>query len=608
MQNKHAILKDYFGYTTFRPGQESVIDALLAGRDALAVMPTGAGKSLCYQIPALLMKGLTIVISPLISLMKDQVRALKDVGVQALCLNSSLTNEEYAETIRRLDSGQCNILYIAPERLFKENFQALTAVQSAVMVVVDEAHCVSQWGHDFRPSYLRIAEFINGLKQRPIIAAFTATATPKVKEDILSLLGLREPFAITTGFDRLNLYFAVQKPANKITALLSYLKPRDSQSGIVYCNTRKTVEKVWETLANRGFAVAKYHAGLEDVERRENQDDFLYDRKTVMVATNAFGMGIDKSNVSFVIHYNMPKNIESYYQEAGRAGRDGERAECVLFYNGRDVYVNDYLIKHSGDDNAEVDEALIQHNLQLLKEITWYATGTECLRRRLLGYFGEKAPAFCGKCSNCNTLESTNITIEAQKIVSCVLRLEQRGRRFGKTMIIDILRGSKNEKIQNLRLDTLSVYGIMADAPLQTIRTILDFLIEQEYLIVETGDFPIVRSASRAREIVFERKPVQMTLPKAETKPLRRENVPAPQLFDKDLFEKLRSLRTTLAQAAKTPSYIVFSDASLMDMCRRKPKTQDEFLLVSGVGVVKLKRYGTAFLSLIREYESESGS
>ncbi|MDR1127163.1 MAG: RecQ family ATP-dependent DNA helicase, partial [Treponema sp.] len=306
MQNKHAILKDYFGYTTFRPGQEPVMDAILAGRDTLAVMPTGAGKSLCYQIPALLMKGLTIVISPLISLMKDQVRALRDVGVEALCLNSSLTGEEYGETIQRLYSGQCNILYIAPERLFKENFQALTDVQSAVMVVVDEAHCVSQWGHDFRPGYLRIAEFINGLPQRPIIAAFTATATLKVKEDILSLLGLREPFAITTGFDRLNLYFAVQKPANKTTALLSYLKSRDSQSGIVYCNTRKTVEKVWETLANKGFAVTKYHAGLEDAERRENQDDFLYDRKTVMVATNAFGMGIDKSNVSFVIHYNMP--------------------------------------------------------------------------------------------------------------------------------------------------------------------------------------------------------------------------------------------------------------------------------------------------------------
>jgi ATP-dependent DNA helicase RecQ len=603
LQNKYTILKNYFGYTGFRPGQEAVIDAVLEGRDALAVMPTGAGKSLCYQIPALLMDGLTIVISPLISLMQDQVRALRAAGVQAACLNSSLANEEYAETTRRLESGRCDILYIAPERLFKENFQALIGARPSPLVVVDEAHCVSQWGHDFRPSYLRIADFINGLEQRPTVAAFTATATPKVKEDVLSLLGLREPFTITTSFDRRNLYFTVQKPANKTAALLDYLKPRRNQSGIVYCNTRKTVETVWETLASKGFAVGKYHAGLEDSERRKNQDDFLYDRKTVMVATNAFGMGIDKSNVSFVVHYNTPKNIESYYQEAGRAGRDGERAECTLFYSGRDVHINEYLIRHSGDENA--DEALVERNLQLLKEIIWYATGTGCLRARLLGYFGEKAAAFCGNCSNCNTLESTDITIEAQKIVSCVMRLEQRGRRFGKSMIINILRGSKNEKILNLRLDALSVYGAMADMEIGRVRAILDFLIESGYLAVETGEFPVIYPASRVGEIAFERKPVQASLPKAETKSLHIEDVSAPQLFDQSLFEKLRSLRTKFAQAANAPAYIVFSDASLRDMCRRKPKTQDEFLLTSGVGAMKLQRYGEAFLAAIREHETE---
>ncbi|MDR0556715.1 MAG: DNA helicase RecQ [Treponema sp.] len=611
-KDKFAVLKDYFGYTEFRPGQEAVINAILAGRDALAVMPTGAGKSLCYQIPALLLNGLTVVISPLISLMKDQVNALREAGVRSASLNSSLSHEEYAATMKLLYRGDCDILYIAPERLLKENFlqiqQKMQSMsqggedsQKITLVVIDEAHCISQWGHDFRPSYLHIAEFIKTLDQRPVIAAFTATL--KVKEDILSILFLKEPFVITTGFDRQNLYFEVRKPKSKSAALLDYVQRNRNKSGIVYCNTRKTVEDVWETLSDRNFAAAKYHAGLEDAERHENQDDFLYDRKTIMVATNAFGMGIDKSNVSFVIHYNMPKNIESYYQEAGRAGRDGEPAECVLFYSGRDVRINEFLITHSNDEEAPADEALVQHNLELLKLMTWYATGTDCLRSRLLNYFGENAPSFCGNCSNCNTLfENVNITIEAQKLVSCVLRLEQRGRRFGKTMIIDIVRGGKNEKIRNFHLDTLSTYGIMKDSSSRRTRLILDFLIEQGYLALNAGEFPVVCPSARSGEIAFERKNVRMMLPKEEMPKKSAEASLPIQEFDEVLFEKLRDLRKTIAQDAGVPSYIVFSDAALRDMCRKKPVDKREFLLISGVGEIKMEKYGDIFTSLIRGY------
>jgi ATP-dependent DNA helicase RecQ len=615
-KDKFAVLKDYFGYTEFRPGQEAVIDAILGGRDALAVMPTGAGKSLCYQIPALMLDGLTVVISPLISLMKDQVNALREAGVRAAYLNSSLSSEEYAATIKLLYRGDCHILYVAPERLFKENFSRIRQkieeemdAQKIALVVIDEAHCVSQWGHDFRPSYLQISDFIHALNQRPVIAAFTATATQKVKKDILSILFLREPFTITTGFDRNNLYFEVRKPKNKNAALLDYLRRNKSKSGIVYCNTRKAVEEVWRMLLDRNFAATKYHAGLEDAERHENQDDFLYDRKTVMVATNAFGMGIDKSNVSFVIHYNMPKNIESYYQEAGRAGRDGEPAECILFYSGHDVRINEFLITHAGDEKTPPDEAVVQHNLELLKFMTWYATGTDCLRSRLLNYFGENAPSFCGNCSNCNTLfEDIDITIEAQKLVSCVLRLEQRGRHFGKGLIIDIVRGGKNEKIRNFHLDTISTYGIMKGSNLHRTRLILEFLIERGYLALDMGEFPVVHASERSGEIVFERKNVHMMLPKEEQPERKAELIPLVQEFDETLFEKLRDLRRSIAQKAGIPSYIVFADAALRDMCQKKPVTKQEFLRISGVGEIKMEKYGEVFTALIRAHMASARS
>jgi ATP-dependent DNA helicase RecQ len=603
--DKLAALKTYFGYTAFRPGQEDVIDALLAGRDALAVMPTGAGKSLCYQIPALLLEGLTVVVSPLISLMKDQVNALSEAGISAAYLNSSLSSGERAGVLRGALQGKYRIIYIAPERLLKGELQGMAETQKIPLAVIDEAHCISHWGHDFRPGYLQIAEFIRSLKIRPVTAAFTATATPRVKEDIVFALGLRAPFELSTGFDRPNLYFEVQKPADKTAALLECLETRRNKSGIVYCSTRKNVEELCGLLNRKGFAAARYHAGLEDQERRDNQDDFLYDRKTVMVATNAFGMGIDKSNVAFVIHYNMPKNIESYYQEAGRAGRDGERADCILLYSGEDVQINKYLISTG-------DQALIEHNLELLKQMTFYASGTDCLRSRILGYFGEAAPNYCGNCSNCNTLfETADITLEAQKIISCVYRLKQRGRSFGKTMITDILRGKGNKKTAAQGLETLSTWGIMADTDQRRVRQILDYLIDHDYLAAEGHEYPVVAAGSRSREIIFEKRPLAMMLPKEERPKARAsialelaaiESAPVSEV----LLESLKELRKTFAEEAGVPAYIIFTDSSLRDMCRRLPKTAAAFMEVSGVGTVKMKKYGAAFTALIKAH-AEAG-
>ena len=515
--DKLTILRKTFGCDSFRPGQEEVIDAILSGTDVLAVMPTGAGKSLCYQIPALLLDGMTIVISPLISLMKDQVSALKKAGCEAAFLNSSLSGKEYSDTMDKIQSGRVKLLYIAPERLQRADMTQLTANSSLPLVVVDEAHCVSQWGHDFRTSYLQITDFIKTIRPRPVVAAFTATATVNVRDDIRKSLALRSPLSVNTGFDRPNLYFEVQKPKDKKAALLECLGKRKESSGIIYCATRKSVEETCLLLVRHGFKATRYHAGLEDEERRKNQDAFIRDRKTVMVATNAFGMGIDKSNVSFVIHYNMPKNIESYYQEAGRAGRDGSPADCVLLYNGRDVRINQYLITHGDEEEAADDapraQALQAHNLELLKQMTFYAAGNDCLRRRLLAYFGEKAPASCGNCSNCLTqFTESDVTVEAQKIASCVYRLKQRGRSFGKTMIIDILRGSRNEKILRLGFDTLSTWGIMPDTNAGRIRLILDRLIDKGILLLEEGDYPIV-TLGNAEELLRNETRVLMKLP-----------------------------------------------------------------------------------------------
>ncbi|MDR2491677.1 MAG: DNA helicase RecQ [Spirochaetaceae bacterium] len=610
--NMYAVLGRYFGYERFRPGQKEVIGAILAGQDTLAVMPTGAGKSICYQIPAMMLEGLAVVISPLISLMKDQVNALTEAGIPAACLNSSLAPDEYAEVLFNAKNGMYKLLYIAPERLQRDDVRCLAGSLPVKLVVVDEAHCVSHWGHDFRPSYLLIPDFIGSFPTRPVTAAFTATATSTVRGDIVRHLNLRSPFTLVTGFNRENLYFEVQKPANKMNALLELLSSRKNESGIIYCSTRKAVEDVCNGLSGKGFNVTRYHAGLNDRERRVNQDDFIYDRRPLIVATNAFGMGIDKSNVSFVIHYNMPKNIESYYQEAGRAGRDGGKASCILLYSPRDVHINEFLIKQSretsegGAEDRETDQKQIAHNLEMLKQMTFYATTNECLRGRLLSYFGENAPAFCGSCSNCATeFESIDISVAAQKIVSCVYRMKQQGRDFGKMMIINVLRGSKNEKIKSLRLDSLSTYGIMSDMSQQRIRVIIDYLIDEGYLVAAGDEYPVVQLCARSREIIGDKKTLTMMLPKEKPKrDVRLETAAAESAaaldIDETLLDKLKSLRRRFAEeAGGVPAYIIFTDATLRDMCRKLPQTTDGFLNVSGVGEVKSKKFGEAFVNLI---------
>jgi len=552
-----------------------------------------------------MLRGVTIVISPLISLMKDQVSALTTAGVSAACINSSLTQEEYAETMYRACRGEYKLIYIAPERLGTREIGSLASSVEISMVTIDEAHCVSQWGQDFRPSYMHISEFIGNLPRRLIVSAFTATATDTVREDIVRLLGLREPFTLVTGFDRPNLYFAVKKPQNKYSELRSLISDMEDKCGIVYCLSRKSVEEVCEKLCSDGFSATRYHAGLSDRERRENQEDFIYDRKRIMVATNAFGMGIDKSDVSFVIHYNMPKNIESYYQEAGRAGRDGSPAKCILLYGPSDVRTNDFMIERSRDENTELSdeekEIMLERDKERLKEMTFYSTATSCLREFMLRYFGEKAPSYCGNCSCCiDGFEEADITVDAQKIVSCVFRVKQKGRYFGKGMIVDILRGSENERLLSLGFDKLSTYGIMSDTPARRIRAELDHLAAEGYLGFSDGEYPVAELTALSARILKERIPVTMKLPIEKTEKKKKRDSGLSQ--DETLFAKLRQLRSRLAQEARVPAYIVFTDAALQDMCRVLPTTAEEFLTVSGVGRRKAEKYGEDFCALIREH------
>ncbi|MGN0579374.1 MAG: DNA helicase RecQ [Ruminococcus sp.] len=607
--DKFSVLNEYFGHSEFRNGQSEIIDSILSGRDALGIMPTGAGKSVCYQIPAILMDGITLVISPLISLMKDQVNSLVQSGIKAAYINSSLTSAQYNEVIRRAGNNLYKIIYVAPERLSTESFMVLSESVKISMVTVDEAHCISQWGQDFRPDYRRIVDFVNKLPYRPIISAFTATATPEVRDDIVNILNLNNPYLITTGFDRENLYFGVVRPKNKYDELVRLICERRGRCGIVYCISRKKVEEVCERLNNDGFSATRYHAGLSESERHSNQDDFIYDRKQIMVATNAFGMGIDKSNVSFVIHYNMPKNLESYYQEAGRAGRDGEAADCILMYNPSDVRTNQFMIENSRESAEELSDdervTIIERDRLRLKYMTIYCTTSSCLREYILKYFGDPAKNFCGKCSSClNEFETVDITVEAQKIVSCVYRIHQKGPYFGKKMITDILRGSRDSRLLELGFDKLSTYGIMSDTSSSRIRAILDYLIGQEYLSADEK-YQVITLNAKSAEILRSRPSLTMKLPKEDSRESRKKNE-VDYFADSQLFNQLKRLRRTIADNEGIPAYIVFSDATLKDMCRKLPKNYSQFIGVSGVGMRKAEKYGEEFCKLIAKYTAEN--
>lgn len=590
---------------------------MLSGRDVLGVMPTGAGKSICYQLPALLLPGITLVISPLISLMKDQVAALSQSGISSAYINSSLTANQYREVFRRAKNGDYKILYVAPERLTTTDFLEFAGETEISLLAVDEAHCVSQWGQDFRPSYLKIAEFADALPHRPTVGAFTATATSVVKEDIEKLLQLHAPLRITTGFDRPNLFFEVVRPKSKEAYLRAFLAGRPGQSGIVYCATRKAVESVCEDLRQRGIAATRYHAGLKDTERKENQEDFVYDRSRVMVATNAFGMGIDKSNVSFVVHYNMPKNIESYYQEAGRAGRDGEKARCVLLFSAGDVQTAKFLINNAEKNEAlsEAEQELVrQRDLRRLNQMVAYCKTTGCLRAYLLNYFGENAPANCGSCGNCvgETVQQ-DITVDAQKILSAVARVKKKYRSgLGLTLIAHMLHGSKEQRVIQLGLDKLPTYGIMRDDDRTKIRAYIDCLVSKGYLLLVGDEYPVLRLTAQAGNVLFHGEKVVYTCRKQslaeKITSARKRGTVLPAEADEGLFAVLKALRIRLAQQENVPAYIIFSNATLADMTARQPQNMEEFLQVSGVGEVKAERYGQTFLKEISSWIQKAGT
>ena len=613
--NRQAVqtLKTYFGYDTFREGQESVVESILEHRDVLAIMPTGAGKSICYQVPALMLSGITIVISPLISLMQDQVKALNEAGIHAAFINSSLSESQISKALYLAAGGRYKIIYVAPERLENYEFLEFARQVEISMVTVDEAHCISQWGQDFRPSYVKIVDFVKNLPGRPIVSAFTATATEEVKNDILCTLNLEDPKVVITGFDRKNLYYSVENIRRKDDFVMDYIDRHPTESGIIYCSTRKNVDNLFELLFQKGVAVTRYHAGLNNETRKKNQDDFIYDRTPVIIATNAFGMGIDKSNVRYVIHYNMPQSMENYYQEAGRAGRDGEPSECILYYEPRDVRTNRLFIEN-GEENSELDEEtrkiVKERDLERLKQMTFYCFTSECLRQYILNYFGEKSSSYCGNCLNCQTqFEEVDITLEANTILRCLDALDWN---YGAATVIDIVHGGKSQKILGKNLDKNPEYAVLSERTVPRLRQILRELQFREYVEEKGEQYPVICLTPEGKAFMKTEEQLIMKLPKEETekkseskekKNRRKKGAVAAELSEKDaeLFESLRELRREIASEEKVPPYMVFADKTLAGMCVMRPATRDEMLEVSGVGEHKLEKYGDRFLEILRK-------
>lgn len=589
LDDAKKLLKRYYGYDSFREGQEKVINSILTGNDTFGIMPTGAGKSICYQIPALLLSGITIVVSPLISLMKDQVDSLNNIGIKAAFINSSLDQYEVQERILMAVSGYIKLLYVAPERLESDSFCELLKTMSVSMIAIDESHCVSQWGHDFRPSYRTIAPLIRNLFPRPIISAFTATATEEVKTDIVKLLELKNPNIYATGFDRENLFFSVIRGENKKDYLLKYVEDNKESVGIIYAATRKEVDSIHELLTSKGYSVGKYHAGLNDSDRVKAQEDFLYDNINIIVATNAFGMGIDKSNVRYVIHYNIPKNMEAYYQEAGRAGRDGEPSECVLLFGAQDIMLQKFLIEQSiFSEDRRINE------YRRLQDMVDYCHTTKCLRKYILEYFGDgTSKDRCENCSNCkDETELSDITIEAQKIFSCIARMKQR---FGTVLVAQVLKGSKDKKVIEFGFDSLSTYGIMKGYTLKEVKDLINVLIADNYLCLTESQFPVVRLKEKAVEVLKGEQKVFQRIQKRKAKVSE----------DNSLFAILKALRKTISEREMVPPYIIFADSTLREMSEYYPCDEEAMLSIKGIGETKLKKYGEEFLQVILDYVKE---
>ena len=603
--NAREMLKVYFGYDTFKEGQERIINSIMAGQDALAIMPTGAGKSLCYQLPALMLPGISIIISPLISLMQDQVKALNEAGISAVFINSSLSDSQISQTLSAAAQGTYKMIYVAPERLGSWEFNDFAQDADISMVTVDEAHCISQWGQDFRPSYLKIIDFVNRLRKRPILSAFTATATEDVKNDIACILNLKNPNIIVTGFDRENLYYRVESNRRKDDFVVEYIEKHRNESGIIYCATRKNVDAIHELLIKRGIPVTKYHAGIDNDTRKKNQDDFIYERASVIVATNAFGMGIDKSNVRYVIHYNMPQSMENYYQEAGRGGRDGEPSQCVLLFSAQDIMINKFLLERK--DFSEVApeniELIQQRDIRRLQVMEGYCRTTSCLRNYILDYFGEKTGAPCDNCGNCHReYREVDRTKEAKWVINCLA--ETKGR-YGLTIVIGTLLGANRARLKELGTVDYRSYGILKDNSESELRLLISQMIldgyiyqtEDQYSVLKMGDITPLRDETNHVMIrLYEEKE-----PGRTKKSRKKKSTDSLTSAGYILFEKLRNLRLEIAREESMPPYIVFSDKTLIDMCVRVPRNKSEMLNVSGVGAVKFDKYGQRFLDAIKE-------